>query len=77
MGKIEKGSTKFLFAQMISTAIVAMIIWPLFDLFYCGVIEHSEFHYSVFDHIVEPIIFAIVISLVFWALDRRSAKKAK
>ena len=75
MKRIEKTSVKYLIIQAVVTTIVAMIIWPLMDLFICKVISHSEFKYTVSDHVVEPIIFGIVLSLAMWLLDRRAAKK--
>ena len=77
MKNIEKGSKIELVLQMIATAIAGLIIWPLFDLILCAVFTHSEFKYSVFDHVIEPIIFGFAVGFVFWVTDKKKAIKKK
>lgn len=75
MKKIESTSVQYLILQSVAIAVAGMIIWPLFDLFWCGVITHSEFVYSVTEHIIEPIVFGCIMGLVFWVIDKKKAKK--
>ena len=75
MKKIESTSAEYLILQIVAIAIAGMVIWPLLDLFWCAVITHSAFVYSVADHIVEPIIFGCICGLVFWIIERKKAKK--
>ena len=64
-------------AFFIISAIAAMVIWPLMDLFWCNIIDHSNFEYSVGEYIVGPLIFAAVFTLIFnWkALFGKKKKK--
>ena len=71
MGQIEKGSIKNLFVQIVAFAVMGIILYPLFDLVVCNFFTHTEFVYSVSSHIVEPILFGVVMGLVFWLLDKR------
>ncbi len=75
MKKTEKGSIKQLAIQILTIAIAGMILWPFFDLIVCKVFTHTEFVYSVSEHITEPIIFGCIIGTVFWALDKKGKKK--
>ena len=71
MGKIEKGSVKYLLIEMASISVAGIILWPLLDIAYHGIITHSPFSYSVVEHVVEPIIFGCIMGLVFWLFDRK------
>ena len=62
-------------AYFISCAIAGMIIWPLFDWIICLVFTHSDFSYSVNEYIVQPILFAVVIAIVFTVFDVVGKKK--
>ena len=57
------------------SAVAAMIIWPLLDLFWAGVITHSEFHYTVQDYVIEPLAFAVLITLVFFCFKAFAKEK--
>ena len=75
MKKIETTSVKYLVIMILATSIAGMILWPLFDLFWCAVISHTEFVYSIVDHLVEPIIFGCIFGIVLWVLEKKKAKK--
>ena len=77
MELFKKGSIPALFAEMVALTIAGMIVWPLLDMFFCAVFTHSEFKYSVSDHIIEPIIFGIIGGIIFWSFDRYSVKKSE
>ena len=61
----------------IAVAIASFIIWPLIDLFFCNVIDHTEFVWNVREHIVMPIIVGIICGLIEFFWLGRQAKKAK
>ena len=71
MSKIDKGSIKYLILEIVSISIAGIILWPLLDLIYHNVITHSPFTYSVFEHIVEPILFGCIMGTVFWLFDKK------
>ena len=77
MKKIENTSFLYLIIEIFTLIIAGIIIWPLFDIFWCNVITHSEFHYSVFEHIVGPIIFGIIAGIIFWLFNVMSKKNKK
>ena len=70
MNKIEKGSIKALIIYMVAIAVGGIIIWPILDIIFAAVFTHSEFTYSVKEHIIEPIIFGCIAGVVFWVFDR-------
>ena len=74
MGKIEKNSVKYLILEIVAISVAGIILWPLFDFLYHTFITNSPFNYSVFEHIVEPIIFGCVAGLVFWLFESKKAK---
>ena len=60
--KNNKG-LKILF-NAIGTAIAGIILWPLFDLILCKWITKTQFVYSVHEHILQPIIFGVIVSFI-------------
>lgn len=75
MKKIDHASVTYLIIQTMAIIVAAMIIWPLLDMIWCAVIERKEFVYTVRDFIVEPIIFGIIVGVVFWLFERRKIKR--
>ena len=75
MKKIESTSVQYLVLLIVTIAVAGMIIWPLFDMFWCAVISRTEFVYSVVDHLVEPIVFGCIAGMVFWVIEKKKAKK--
>ena len=69
--KIERGTKKYLFTLMLYVSILGMILYPLFDLIYYNFIVNSTFTYSIEKHIIQPVIFSVVYSLVFWIIDKK------
>ena len=74
MKEIEKGSVKYLFITIISVAICGVIIFPLFDLILCSFITNSQFVYSIYNHVVQPVVFAVFFGLACWIFDRKKSK---
>lgn len=72
----EKRFTRFLLYGT-ATAVMGMILYPLLDYLFYTFITRSPFEYSVFQHIVEPIIFGYTFGLVFSAGNLKSNKKSK
>lgn len=48
----------------LSVFIVAIILWPLFDMFWCNVISHKEFSWNVYEHIVEPFLVGLFLTII-------------
>ena len=71
MKKIKTDSTEYVIVQTILIAVMGMIIWPLLDLFICGVIMHTPFVYSVSDHILEPVVYAGILGVVLWVIEKK------
>lgn len=74
MKKVESTSVEYLIITIVTVAVAGMILWPLFDLFWCAVVTHTEFVYSVADYIMWPIVFAGIVGIVFWVLEKKKAK---
>lgn len=60
MKKIIKNMDWRLF---ILTLVVCLIVWPLLDMVWANFITHSAFQYNIRDHIIDPIITAVIIHL--------------
>ena len=75
MKKIESTSVQYLIIQIVGIAVAGMIIWPLFDMFWCAVISHTEFVYTVSEYVLEPIVFGCIAGTVFWVIERKRARK--
>ena len=44
--------------------VCSIILWPLLD--YCTTLITNEvFEYSVYEHVLEPVIFSFLITLIF------------
>ena len=71
MKKIEKNSIKYLILDVVSISVAGIILWPILDLLYHNLITNSPFTYSVFEHVVEPIIFGCIMGIMYWSFDRK------
>ena len=73
----KKIQNKFLqiFLFWLSAAVIAMIIWPLMDLFWATVITHTNFVYTIKDYILEPLAFAALLTLVFFCFKAFAKEK--
>ena len=58
--------------MIIIMILVGFLLYPLFDMIYCKLISNTTFVYSVNKHVVQPIIFAVIYSLVYWSVDRKN-----
>lgn len=76
MKKIEENLALYMLVQFLSMTIAALIIWPLFDMFFDNMITNSTFHYSVGEHIIGPIIFGAIMAIIEGILKVRRDKKA-
>ena len=65
MKNLNENRGLFIFAYGISTAIMGMVIYPLFDFLLCKFITNSTFKYTVADHVIEPITFGFIFALVY------------
>lgn len=71
MKKIEKGTKKYLIILIIAVALCGIILYPLLDLIYYKLIVNSDFTYSIYRHIIQPIIFASAFGTTFWLIDKK------
>ena len=69
-------NNKFLY-NFINETLLALVIFPLIDMFFRVVIDKKEFVYSVNDHIFGPIMFGFFFALFTMVLDKISSKKNK
>lgn len=74
MRNIERGTMKYLVVLIIAVAICGMILYPLFDFILCKFITNSNFDYSVHQHLIQPILFAIIYGIVYWLFDKRNKR---
>ena len=77
MKKIERGSVQYLLLFTLFLALFGLIFYPLFDLFICQFITNSKFVYSTNSHIIQPVVFACIFGVTFWAIDRKGRKNNK
>ena len=59
---------KYLYTLLLGivTAIIGVILFPLFDFLICKFFTHTTFVYSVVKHIVEPTIFGFLMAIVLY-----------
>lgn len=69
-------NNKFLY-NFINETLLALVIFPLIDMFFRVVVDKKEFVYSVNDHIFGPIMFGFFFALFTMILDKVSSKKNK
>ena len=62
--KVKKNRALKILFNALGTAIAGIIIWPLLDLILCNWITRTTFVYSVYEHIVQPIIFGFIVSFI-------------
>lgn len=74
--KIENPALQALI-YFVAILIASLIIWPLLDLLICTVITHSEFHYTFNDYIIEPLIFSVIFTLIFYIPPIIKSRKKK
>lgn len=80
LDKIRKNRIKSSFIMALATFVAAVILWPLFDLFWHSIITHSEFVYTLKDYLLEPALFAVIfgiITYIFWKPETKLEKKSK
>ena len=70
-----KRTVKFFIVNVVVCSIIGMIIWPLLDIIFCGIFGHT-FEYSVSDHIIQPVIAMVIVTIIefvgwnFWHKKR-------
>ena len=74
MKKIENNKWLYTLFLAITTSIFGMILYPLFDYLLAKFITHSTFVYSVEQHIISPIIFGFVVSIVLYFINNKKDK---
>ena len=71
MKKIKENRVLYIIVNGMATGLAGVIIWPLLDLILCKFITRSPFIYSVHEHIIQPIIFGFIVSLIIDITFRR------
>ena len=71
---IERGSIKHLLLLILSYTITAIIVFPLFDLILFKFITHTSFEYTVYEYIIKPLIFGIILGTIMWVIDNKKRK---
>ena len=71
MKNIERGSMKYLIILISTTALFGIVLYPLFDFLSDQLITNSKFVYSVNQHIIQPVVFACIFGVTFWAINKR------
>ena len=71
MKKIERGTIKYLVTLILAVAGYGIILYPLFDFVLCKFIKKTIFEYSIHQHIIQPILFALAYGITFWLLDKK------
>ena len=61
--KAERGSAKYYILYFIFYTAFTMIIWPVIDLIIDS-INNKSFEYSVGSHVIAPLIFGVIVTLV-------------
>ena len=73
MKKLEDKKGLFTIVMILVTIVMAMIIYPLFDLILSN-FTNEKFEYSITDHVVSPIVFGVTFGLVYSLLYFRKKK---
>ncbi len=64
---MEKKNSKLYYLLFgITTVVMGMILYPILDLIWAKFVTHSPFVYSVRDHIIDPVVFATIITIVYY-----------
>ncbi len=60
-----------------TTAIMGIILYPLFDLILCKFITNSNFVYSAHQHITQPVLFGFFMGIVLTFINSKKDKEDK
>lgn len=77
MKKIKENRWLYTLCFAIATSIMGIILYPLFDYLLCKYITNSQFVYSAYQYIVQPILFGFIVSFVIYAPLFNRNKKGK
>ena len=72
----KKSKILYFLVYLIVFIVVAILLWPLFDLIVCNVFTHSEFVWTVQEHIIQPIVFGVIITIIEFLYRLYKDKKA-
>lgn len=64
-------------ALIIAISVAGMIIYPLFDFIFAKLFTHSDFVYSVKEHVYDPVSIGTLSAIVFWSIDKKINKVVK
>ena len=77
MKKIEENKWLYALVYAITIIIMAIILFPLFDILLAKFFTHSTFEYSIKEHIISPIILGIFFGLIQLIIRKNPKKEEK
>ncbi len=69
MKKSNKESNNYIFVYGLSIALAGIVLYPLFDVILCKFITGSIFVYSVHDHIIQPVLFGLIMGMCLYVSE--------
>ena len=73
--KVER-TPKFFIINFVTCSVMAIIIWPLLDILLAGIFQHN-FYYNFQDHVLQPIIAMLILTIIefltwgWWHKDKK------
>lgn len=64
--KKNKKNNNYILVYGISFVLAGIILYPVFDVILCKFITHNEFVYSFHEHIIQPVLFGIIMTLFIY-----------
>lgn len=68
MEKLKKNKVLYIIVFGLIVGVVGMIIYPILDIVICKFITHTKFVWSVYNHIIKPLNFGMVFSIIYCLL---------
>ena len=69
MKKIKNENNNYILAYGISFVLAGIVLYPLFDVILCKFITHSEFVYSFHEHVIQPTLFGVIMTLFLYMAE--------
>lgn len=75
MNNLEENKKLYFIVNFVVTAIIAMIVFPGLDFLWDKFISKKTFEYSYADHIIEPVVFALIYSVLIILFQKKKKEK--
>lgn len=69
MKKLDSKSKEYAVIFGITIAVSGIVLYPLFDIVLCKFITNSEFIYSAHEHIIQPVLFGMIMGIMIYVLE--------